>query len=165
MVLKYFILPKIVLITFFGCKCLAANLEIVYFFFNYIIILTLKRRKKCQTFQNSQQFSSYSHYNIIFSANFNYTIHCHSPCKSIDYHSTYIDVQMSIIPQMSNRVTNHGDMSTFSKPVHDQYGFGGVGCGGGVKYPKPPLPNPCVGVGPSGIFLPGTELLQSRGGK
>ena len=29
----------------------------------------------------------------------------------------YGDIGVDITPQMSNRVTNHGDMSTFSKPV------------------------------------------------
>ena len=34
------------------------------------------------------------------------------------------DCGVGITPQMCNRVTNHGDMSTFSKP-----GWGGSACG------------------------------------
>ena len=44
--------------------------------------------------------------------------------------------RVGITPQMCNRVTNHGDMSTFSKPVGAH-------------------------TSPSGICLPGIELLQS----
>ena len=48
------------------------------FFFNNIIVLTLKRQKKCRNFRKSQYFSSFSLYKIVFSALFNITIHCRS---------------------------------------------------------------------------------------
>ena len=47
----------------------------VNFSFNNIIVLILKRPKKCQIFQNSQSFSSYSLYSIVFIAAFNNNIH------------------------------------------------------------------------------------------
>ena len=51
--------------------------------FDNIIVLTLKRSKKIfPDFQNLK-FSSYSLYNIVFSAHFNITIHCHSPLESV----------------------------------------------------------------------------------
>ena len=97
------------------------------FFFNNIIVLTLKRPKKCRIFQNSQQFSSCCLYNIAFSADFNITIHCSLSLESVDQtHHVYRRSKFVVTLKKWSRVRRGGFQGVL--PQHLTTG-GGLGKG------------------------------------
>ena len=99
--------------------------------FNNIIVLILKRPKRCQIFLNSQLFSSYSLYNIVFIAAFNNNIHYQlramhrlyiqtirvCECRQLTSESPFIWVYNQTLPPKPNLSERHCGRNTHFRQI------------------------------------------------